>query len=596
MDICIEKLDGIDSVTLALITDYITAYPNIPFEVAYKLAESENKNPTPTKKVEHYPGSEQDGMNTTAIGAEEGSEFETLQQGWEAVISSGSTNDSLMNLISQTKAFQSKRLHTLLHTERKTRPLGKESSMMRDLLRSLLESLCDRSFSTEDDLWLAYLKLLPCLLEEVAVDYAPMNTAQGPTDRLNYEQLWHAAEEWPNAREIVSPYRRGIIEPLEKELVFHFHPGLQTVQRSEPQHFFTFLLDLLCRVGNSEAVSAAFSPGLPGRVELVDFGQLRLGLTAEAILSETYQWNPLSTSFLSDTPFAYVVHFINTFLDFVEQAERRVYSQTLEFLSGRVLAPPAMRVYLARGNHMVEKALKCGTDALWRRPFLNPGIEALPFYLNTVHFVRGVDAFIQRLSGTFLHVDPSRGGGMVREFVESAIGTYVAFTEDHLSSWDESGNDDDDVNWNHVLEIQEVILSLFLVLTAAEGWLEMLKYPETKGSCEPPANCSAAASFEPFSKLVAHRDEQIHKCALEAERLVKLMSRPSEVHQPNLRDYEDLEVLLGHLYRVPYGFSLLALEAVIKEKFEECLTAKERESLQRHLSLFGLRHTSCLLG
>ncbi|CCW62007.1 unnamed protein product [Phytomonas sp. EM1] len=595
MKICIEKLDGADNATLALIMDYITAYPDMPFDVAYELAGLKRKNLTATAEIGHYSNSEQKNMGAVATGAEESKELEALKHGWKAFVASGSTNDALKDIISQTKAFQANHIETRASPKRSSHRQEKKLLAMLDVLHPLLGSLHNRSFTAEDGLWLAYLELLPGLLEGVFYDYALNMVEREHADRLSYEQLWRASEVWEDAREIVAPFLWGFIEPLEKELVFHFHSGLETAQRSEPQHFFTFLLDLLHRLDKSGAISTASSSEGRSRINLLDFGQLRLALTAVVILSETYQWNPAIASFLSDASSAYIVHFINSFFDFVEQAKGSVYSQTLEFLSAYVLADRAMRVYTDSCNLIVERAFKRGAAALWRRTFLSSGIEALPFYLNTVHFVRCADAITRRLCSTVLHVDPVRGGKIVREFVESSIGTCVAFTEEHVSPWFE-GVTDDDVNWDHVLRIQEVVLSLCSVMTAAEVWLDMLKDGATKGPQEPLVSCSANAPFETLGELAAHRNQLIRMSTVVSGQLVKLMCRSSEAVQPSIGDYEDLERLLGYLHHIPDGFSLLALEAAIKEQFEESLTIEKRESLQHYLSASGLWRTSCLIG
>ncbi|KPI85564.1 hypothetical protein ABL78_5371 [Leptomonas seymouri] len=471
----------------------------------------------------------------------------------------------------------------------------------------------DVNIAAKQTLRRAYLLLLPSALR-AAVPSASSTTEASrlsaqvvsETDAVAWYSQYTSS---PVVRELLSPYLSVTVEPLEKELRYHFSAGRATAAIHEPQHFFSFLSECVERqqhthrctwmdAASSQAATAAQRPSPPPSIlHLLDhLGQLSLSAAAVVTFQNCYGWRPQSQQWRCRE---YVVVTINAILDFVARTEGRLCREALELLLKHLLVEEVALCYAHAGVEMAKAALQNGTARMWRRSFLmhNTHSVQLPLYTCSLHMVRALEAFLRRLLSTLFVVESTYAALLWHKTVEPVLSHFLRVVEaqavEALDSAEGENHHEGHGSWNTAWMLQWCVASVQVVATAAEDWLGMLRESVTVSSCSP-------ASLEPTSDaldgLALFRDQLARRAAEQA----KALTRQLCTHKPGdsakaASLLHSLNVFLQQMEMLPVGPSRYVMQAVIQGVLLECLSREQQDGLAAFASRSGLSYVARLL-
>ncbi|KAG5479700.1 hypothetical protein CUR178_03463 [Leishmania enriettii] len=455
----------------------------------------------------------------------------------------------------------------------------------------------------------AYIRLLPYILAVAApLATSPTTTLSLATSATTVALTacggsesalpWYAAHTSDTAvRDLLSPYMSSAVEPLERELRFHFSAGCDTAVVHEPQHFFSFLTECFQRQQRIAAEQWATSTSQDREGEaalrLVEsLSQLVLSATAVVVFQECYNWRPYSALLRHKE---YVVVVVNAVLDFAASAEGHICRDAVQLLVGHLLAVEVLRLYAQCGADMAVSALHDGTARLWRRSFLMEGTSRtlFPLYTCSLHFVRSLEAFQRRLHNSLLLLRGFWAELVWRISVETALSMFLDIVEKQSLL---AMSDAAEASWESVLSLLWYVASVQVVTAAAEDWLGMLRE-----SCAAMASTASSPSSlsnpEPLDALMLFRDHLARRSAEQAQ----LLTRQLCTHQPGdaaqaARLLHGAEEFLKRMGELPDGTSTrYIVQSLMQGVLQKDLSPEHKAELLSYAKLCGLPHFAQLL-
>ncbi|CBH11544.1 hypothetical protein, conserved [Trypanosoma brucei gambiense DAL972] len=207
--------------------------------------------------------------------------------------------------------------------------------------------------------------------------------------------------------DILLPFIQKEVEPLEKELVYHFQEGKNTARREEPQHFFLFLQQIYTRLVNDARAHGWAPEGIgeqDGVNTLIALGSAALAATAVSVFRSAYGWHEES-GYLSVKDFT--IHGVNCLVDFLTKSGGIVHLGAQAGIVERLISPDIFCTYADAARSFVCKAFASGHQVLWRLEFLtnSPTLTdqtaTLKAVRGTYHMLRCLEAILRRLAVVF---------------------------------------------------------------------------------------------------------------------------------------------------------------------------------------------------
>lgn len=414
---------------------------------------------------------------------------------------------------------------------------------------------------------------------------------------------------------LLGPYVVAVVEPLEKELCFHFQWGKSTAKLHEPQHFFGFLGELLTTrmydevrasaEGGEAAGDLAVAGASDGAVSLLALGQVGLCTTAAAVYRETYQWSPTSPLLASPV---FPVHALNALFDFIATHEARVAHEALLLLTRHVAFPAAVLRFLDAAVSAAAEAFASAPEALWRRALLQSGegdgrerggLPEVPnggvFLTKTVRLVRCVEALVRRLSSTLLLADPQTWRGPVwARLVAATLSAFLSAVQS-ASSVGEAEEAVGGVGpWLILCEWFELVESLHFVAAAAEDWVGLL-------FGDGPGAAASRVTSEALDELLLLRDRLTRAAAERARALLAALAGEGG-GLGLVRGLRGLEAFLRFMEEGPTAVVATTasssakpvLETVLRKGVVESFTAEQRATVRAYLVHYHLTLASDL--
>lgn len=397
----------------------------------------------------------------------------------------------------------------------------------------------------------------------------------GPSARPSYAHWAQLRVSNAAIQQLLRPLSQFVVEPLEKELMFHFSAGRPTAPVNEPQHFFNFLLEAL-----EVKLPAKVAPfaGQAGGTFVLPLAQVMLTTTANTLFVDTYGWTWGPQTNTADTNFS--VHTVNCILDFLNRTHGRVDTESLALLAAQLLYPEVVHVFLAAGAATAAAALASGPQVMWRRPLLSdaattthPSSQVRCFLLSTRHLLRSVEFQLRRLMNSVFAIDNSLPPLFWGHVVQPSLGAFLAATQVALPEQVQS--------WADLQMVSEVAAAMSAVVTAVEGWLQIL-LPE-----------SATRHSDAVDEVMLRHDRLIGHCCREARNFTNDMCEGT-VGDP-LTQFVELESFLAYSGAVECGPVWVSVAAVIKDAVGEHLAPKERNALCAFLNSMNLVKTAELI-
>lgn len=490
----------------------------------------------------------------------------------------------------------------------------------------------------------AYLRLLPLTFcAAVPQSFTALDVAAQGTSEAHVVAWYRRYTTDPNLRQLLSPYVSETVDPLAKELRYHFRPGRETAVLHEPQHFFSFLFDCVERQQRTHqeawasvvlsqqapplTSSSATSPPPPTALLhlLRCVGELALCAAAVVAFQRCYGWHPHSSLWRCTD---YVVVTVNAMLDFVARVEGRLCSDAVALLLGHLLVEEVMLTYADAGVTMAAVALQNGPSRLWRRSFLTDAAPQprFPLYTSSLHMVLALEALLRRLLSTLFLVEPAYAALMWRKTVEPALSHFFEVAEAEATATLDGAAGEDEARaasistWETVLALQWCVASVQVVATAAEDWLGMLResivssassqqqrqqQPSSSSSSRfasdtpRPHNKDAAVALvtsDALDGLVLLRDRLARHAAEQTRALTRqLCTHKSADAALAAKLLHGLEWYLQQLETLPEGSSRYVMQAVILGVVQESLPGEQQAGLATFASYSGLPHVFRLL-
>jgi hypothetical protein len=498
----------------------------------------------------------------------------------------------------------------------------------------------------------AYLLLLPHALRAAATtttagggEQRTLNLASPATGETDAAAWYCRCSDDPVVQELFAPYIAATVNPLERELRYHFSAGRDTAAIHEPQHFFSFLLDcverqqdshknvwaavLVEKMGLPPSSSAFLSPMAHSSSLLLLLscvGQLALVATAVVVFQSSYGWHSRSPLWRCTD---FVVVTVNAVLDFVARAEGRLCSAAIKLLLEHLLVEDVAVAYARAGVAMADAALQNGTARLWRRSFLthNSPQPRFPLYTCSMHMVRALEAFLRRLMSTLVVVDASTYAALMwHTTVEPVLSHFLEVVEtdavEALDSAEGRGEHKESCpsagvsSWDTVLTLQWCVASVQIVAAAAEDWLGMLRESASAAAgtaaVAPSAPSPEKTSFgddsgngkarclgptsEALDGLALFRDKLARRAAEQAKGLTRQLCvhKLSDSAQAAML-LRGLDVFLQQLATLPDESSRYVLQAVIQGVMLDSLPREQQAGLAAFAIRGGLPNVAHLL-
>ncbi|RNF00845.1 uncharacterized protein Tco025E_08725 [Trypanosoma conorhini] len=386
--------------------------------------------------------------------------------------------------------------------------------------------------------------------------------------------MWLRRYDWSTELdELLRPFLRAEVEPLAKELSFHFKPGKKTARREEPQHFFSFLLQLYERYSLDTRAHGWVSPKLEAQdsVSLRALGGVSLASIAVAVFRGVYGWYE-GSKFLVARDFT--VHGVNSFVDFLDRVGGTLHGGAQLLLAESILFPSVFRVFLETARLAAERAFTTGARALWRQEFLAmEPLRAFTAVCGARHMLRCLEAVVRRLTVVFSLI-PAYAVSLWERTVTPCLSTFVR----GLEATSESSKSTVDA----VAVSLEVLVCVQAMYSAAEEWREQC--------------CVACTGVEiavsPLERLGLWRDELIRRTTHDIN---NFLTRLFAGHGFMERDLQAWDALLR---LVASGKSMA--HAILYEDMKVSLTRlaseEQRNHLREYCQLSGMEAIAALLG
>ncbi|CAD2220573.1 hypothetical protein AGDE_13822 [Angomonas deanei] len=206
---------------------------------------------------------------------------------------------------------------------------------------------------------------------------------------------------------LFAPFHLETVEPYEKELYFHFVRKCDTAKTNQPQVFFNFCRSKLTDIRKLKPPRWCEMVSLPqGIWSYSSVLRLRFLSVSLSIFRTAYHWKPYSPTLQHS---AHVVNVVNTAVSFLSHDSfgdchdvASLYAESFFFTEG-------VAAYCDHTCGCIAQALQDGNQRMWRRSFLKK-YSNQPLYNCTLHFIRSIEAVLQRLNEVqFLNCALTRG-------------------------------------------------------------------------------------------------------------------------------------------------------------------------------------------
>nr|CCC90782.1 conserved hypothetical protein [Trypanosoma congolense IL3000] len=400
----------------------------------------------------------------------------------------------------------------------------------------------------------------------------------GETEQI----LWLKRCMWRDElRNLLLPFVREEVEPLEKELVYHFQDGRSTARRVEAQHFFSFLVQLYTRFLGNLGTHGWVTSGVAEREgigTLTTLGSVALASTAVSVFRATYGWRD-DSDYLLERDF--VVHTVNCIIDFLSMSSGVVHRIAQSLISECLLVPVVFRDYLDTARATIDRAFATGPEVLWRRQFLADTtwctVPSTAFGLaqGTCHMLRCLEAILRRLMIVF-GLLPASASLAWNHTVAPSLEMFVLSIEDakEKASFGES-------NVEAITASVELLDAVEAVCRLGEEWRDCLsKFCEAKDMV-----------LTPLEKIACQRDAIRHDVAQSTSEFLRCVLDPTEVSALSLHK---LDGILTYATLGPQNAKNI-LYGAITSSVLSITTAGERANLRECCVLTGMEAVASLL-
>lgn len=381
---------------------------------------------------------------------------------------------------------------------------------------------------------------------------------------------WLRRHDWGEVLpELLRPFLQCEVEPLAKELAFHFQDGKKTARREEPQHFFSFLFQLYERYDRDTRAHGWVRRKSEGQdsTGLTALGSVALASTAISLFRGVYGWHE-GSRLLRANDFA--VHGVNSFVDFLGRARGVAHEGALLLFAENILLPSALRVFFETARVTAERAFVSGARALWRREFLvavSP--RAFATVCGTQHMLRCLEALVRRLAVVFT-LFPSCALNLWERTIVPCMSLFL----DALDTAKESCDAQLDV----VVLFLELIDCAHVMHSAAEGWMEQ---------------CGGAEiTAAPLDRLALWRDELTRETARDVKSF--LSARLFGAAGTTEQDLCAWEAMLCVLERGKVPAHVIVYEDM-KLTLAQLTTTEQREQLRDYCKMRGMEAICTIL-
>ncbi|KAG8346436.1 hypothetical protein ERJ75_000138200 [Trypanosoma vivax] len=383
--------------------------------------------------------------------------------------------------------------------------------------------------------------------------------------------------------EILLPFMKSEVEPLEKELAFHFRAGRRTARSDEPQHCLSFLLQIFNRYSeNTRARWWAFdnAGALWDAEALVSLGAVALASTAISIFYNVYEWHDRSGNLRRRD---FVVHGVNSILDFLSRARGVVHENALILMAENLLFPQAFYQYLDAVRVMAEETFRTGTRLLWRLQFLEDQLapalpkKVLELARGAQHMLRCIEAVIRRL-GIVFSLIPGYNIVVWEQFVNPSVEMFL----DSL----EAIRKQKEANSNWVTDV-DVAISLLHTLQAVHTSTE-----EWYGRCEEVSK-ENATSYSTLRRLSQWRDKLTAETTQSAVEFMRVLFG------------SDQQIYISQLYACNSVIQQLEMSKTsahiivlrnLRNFLRQSVTSEQLKQLEDYTRAIGLHHVADFMG
>ncbi|EKG06970.1 hypothetical protein TCSYLVIO_001903 [Trypanosoma cruzi] len=387
--------------------------------------------------------------------------------------------------------------------------------------------------------------------------------------------MWLRRCDWKKGlEELLSPFLQCEVEPLAKELAFHFQQGMKTARREEPQHFFSFLLQLYERYNADVRTHGWTSPNMKAQdsISLLALGSVSLAFIAVSVFRGVYGWCE-GSQFLASRDFT--VHGVNSFIEFLDRARGIIHGGAQLLLAESIFFHSAFCVFLETAKVAAERSFTTGARALWRQEFLamDPP-RAFHTVCGAYHMLRCLEAVVRRL-GVVFSLLPTYAVSLWERTITPCLSTFVCVCEAAKESCDS--------NLDAVMVSLEVLSCAHAMHSAAEEWMEQC--------CEVCGGVEISTSS--LERLALWRDELTRGTTHDVKQfLARLFA------EPGLLEWRDLQAWDALLRVVCSGKT--PAHAVVYEDMKLSLTRliseEQRNSLKEYCQVTSMGALATLLG
>ncbi|RNF00702.1 hypothetical protein TraAM80_07434 [Trypanosoma rangeli] len=385
--------------------------------------------------------------------------------------------------------------------------------------------------------------------------------------------MWLRRHDWGTELDkLLRPFLVSEVEPLAKELAFHFKEGKKTARREESQHFFSFLLQLYERYSIDTRAHGWVSPRLNAHdpVSLIALGGVSLASIAVSVFCSVYGWYE-GSKFLAARDFT--VHGVNCFTDFLDRARGVLHSGAQLLLAESILFPSVFCIFLETARVTAERAFTTGARALWRREFLAvESLRAFTTVCGSHHMLRCLEAVIRRLAVVFSLL-PTYAVSLWERTIAPCLSAFVARLEATIES---------SKSTLVVIEVSlEVLICVHAMYSAAEEWQEQ---------CCGVRN-GVEITLEPLERLGLWRDELIRRITHDINNFLTRLFAGCGFLERDLRAWDALLLVMARGKTVAHTI----LYEDMKVSLARLTSEEQRNHLREYCHLSGMQSIATLL-
>ncbi|ORC88038.1 uncharacterized protein TM35_000192820 [Trypanosoma theileri] len=382
--------------------------------------------------------------------------------------------------------------------------------------------------------------------------------------------IWLRRYEWNvELSTLLQPFMKSEVEPLEKELAFHFQDGKKTARRDQPQHFFSFLLQMYEQYTMNTSTHGWTLVTTMGHdvLNLVALGSVRLASTAASVFCNAYDWFE-GSAFLAEKDFT--VHVVNSFIDFLSRAEGRIHKSSQLLLADIILFPTAFHIFLDSARVTAEKSFATGSRVLWRLEFLAVETpDAFNTYCGTHHMLRCLEAIVRRLSVVFTLL-PSYAVSLWERTIIPSLSSFLCMLDSAVVV-------DTAMPLGGILLSVELLNCVHVMHAVAEEWVERLR--------------DVAAAAATLEHITQWEGEHTHRTS---HRITAWITQQMRGPHRTVGDVHTLNTLLHTLAQ-----GRTTAHAMVSEEVKQCLarltTEEERRQLREYCTAVGMESVAAVL-